>query len=339
MVVVADEVTRLRFIDHRAFGGLVWLDEEDLSGPLPLATRAWTFQERLLSRRVVHFAKSEMLFECNNGFFCECKAQMRQAGIRQILDDISDGPSAERVLQETWWAIVMQYSSLEMSVRGDVLPALRGIPRLFEQTARDHGVDLGGYRAGMWNKWLCSSLLWKQRVSRHVTQEGDTFAPSWSWASAAGNFAVAKLEEGLQFSLLIQRYDSQPLHDDVFGRLKKADLVVETELVPTVYNSTTWPNAYLEADPTLRLFIRFDHNKKPTSGMRLFCMEVAVDLKRTEPRVHGLVLLQKMLEDTSVYERVGTFASARKVVQALGYRCIEGEWSKADQEIEMVTLV
>lgn len=66
LVVVTDEVTRLRFIDHRASGGLVWLDEEDLSGSLPLVTRAWTFQERLLSRRVVHFAKLEILFECNN---------------------------------------------------------------------------------------------------------------------------------------------------------------------------------------------------------------------------------------------------------------------------------
>lgn len=211
----------------------------------------------------------------------------------------------------------MQYSSLEMSVR-DVLPALGGIARLFEQTARDHRVDLGGYRAGMWNKWLCSSLLWKQRVSRHVTQEGNTFASSWSWASTASNFAVAKLEEGLQFSLLIQRYDSQPLHDDVFGRLKRADLVVETRLVPTVYNSTTWPNEYLEADPTLRLFIRFDHNKKPTSGVRLFCMEVAVNMKRTEPRVHGLALIQKTREGANVYERVGAFDSARKVVQAFG---------------------
>jgi hypothetical protein len=339
MVVVPDDVAKSRFFDHRAFGGLVWLDEEDLGESLPLVTRAWTFQERLLSRRVVHFAKSEMVFECNNGFSCECKAQMHQAGIRQILNGISDSPSVERVLQETWWAIVMQYSSLEMSVRGDVLPALGGIARLFEEAARNHGVDLGEYCAGMWRRWLSSSLLWKQRVSRHETQEGNTFAPSWSWASATGNFAVSKLEEGLQWSLVIHGYDSQPAYDDPFGRLTKADLVVESSLIPTIYDSATWPNAYLHTDPLMRLYIRFDHNKKQISGERLFCMEAAVDLRRMEPLVHGLVLIHKRREDASVYERVGTFDSERKAIHAFGYRFIKGGWTKIELKTKMITLV
>ncbi|KAA8612735.1 HET domain containing protein [Pyrenophora tritici-repentis] len=38
----------------------------------PLLTRAWPYTERLLSPRVLHFTKSEMILECWNGYQCEC---------------------------------------------------------------------------------------------------------------------------------------------------------------------------------------------------------------------------------------------------------------------------
>ncbi|KAE8834196.1 hypothetical protein HRS9122_08276 [Pyrenophora teres f. teres] len=38
----------------------------------PLLTRAWPYTERLLSLRVLHFTKSEMILECRRGYQCEC---------------------------------------------------------------------------------------------------------------------------------------------------------------------------------------------------------------------------------------------------------------------------
>lgn len=38
----------------------------------PILGRAWVFQERLLSRRTLHFGSSEVLWECRSGCFCEC---------------------------------------------------------------------------------------------------------------------------------------------------------------------------------------------------------------------------------------------------------------------------
>lgn len=40
----------------------------------PTLERAWCFQERLLSKRVVHFTKSEMLWDCKSICHCECGA-------------------------------------------------------------------------------------------------------------------------------------------------------------------------------------------------------------------------------------------------------------------------
>lgn len=39
---------------------------------LPLSSRAWAFQERLLSPRVVHFGEDEMYWECMVSTSCEC---------------------------------------------------------------------------------------------------------------------------------------------------------------------------------------------------------------------------------------------------------------------------
>jgi hypothetical protein len=38
----------------------------------PLLKRAWAYTERLLSPRVLHFTKSEMILECREGYSCEC---------------------------------------------------------------------------------------------------------------------------------------------------------------------------------------------------------------------------------------------------------------------------
>jgi Heterokaryon incompatibility protein (HET) len=41
---------------------------------VPLLTRAWAFQERLLSPRVIHFANDEISWECRELSDCECKS-------------------------------------------------------------------------------------------------------------------------------------------------------------------------------------------------------------------------------------------------------------------------
>ncbi|KAK8017326.1 hypothetical protein PG993_013652, partial [Apiospora rasikravindrae] len=45
---------------------------EKLAGENPLLARGWVFQERLLSPRVLHFCKEEMVWECRSVTSCEC---------------------------------------------------------------------------------------------------------------------------------------------------------------------------------------------------------------------------------------------------------------------------
>lgn len=41
---------------------------------MPLLLRAWVYQERLLPRRVVHFAANELIWECSAETLCQCFA-------------------------------------------------------------------------------------------------------------------------------------------------------------------------------------------------------------------------------------------------------------------------
>ncbi|USP79146.1 hypothetical protein yc1106_06420 [Curvularia clavata] len=45
---------------------------EEANLDTPLLVRAWPYTERLLSTRVLHFTKSEMILECREGYQCEC---------------------------------------------------------------------------------------------------------------------------------------------------------------------------------------------------------------------------------------------------------------------------
>jgi len=51
---------------------LIKLQSTDTTLSRPLETRAWCFQERLLSTRVIHFFGWEMFFECKSANWCEC---------------------------------------------------------------------------------------------------------------------------------------------------------------------------------------------------------------------------------------------------------------------------
>jgi hypothetical protein len=148
-----------RRLPHDAF----WTFTPD--GP-PLLTRAWVFQERLLSARVVHFAHDELVWECGERYACECgeaqarnsgKATAKQGDFRgragaqwMAKDDYlerqkkwekrekgeggGDGetsPQKERRTRMEFRAFVSTYSHLRLTRETDRLPAFAGIAKWF----------------------------------------------------------------------------------------------------------------------------------------------------------------------------------------------------------------
>lgn len=49
------------------------MQHHSISSPFPLLSRAWFYQERLLSPRVLHFGPKEILWECKESCSCQCQ--------------------------------------------------------------------------------------------------------------------------------------------------------------------------------------------------------------------------------------------------------------------------
>ena len=155
----------------------------------PLSQRAWTFQEQLLARRMVHFTKEEMVWECKSRYRCEC-TQFDDFPQRPSKDDWISGDTANMGVQ--WYSFVNEVCVRQLTFKTDILPCLSGIAAQMEASM------MGRYLAGLWEEDLLLGLTWsyKELQTRMVPQQ----APSWSWASLESHSSP--------YSLLRQEWES-----------------------------------------------------------------------------------------------------------------------------------
>tara|TARA_R110002003_G_scaffold1720_1_gene23471 strand:+ start:715 stop:1557 length:843 start_codon:yes stop_codon:yes gene_type:complete len=129
----------------RHFGKEVpWKQWEDISAPL--LQRAWAFQERLLSPRVIYFTTNEIMWECRTVEMCEClhglevHEKYHVQSLTKITNHIGHKPFKQAFSTSTtfantraslriWRFIVEKYSSLSLTYSTDKLPALSGVAR------------------------------------------------------------------------------------------------------------------------------------------------------------------------------------------------------------------
>jgi hypothetical protein len=157
----------------------------------PLNRRAWVMQERTLSPRVLHFEKSQIIWECCSTTYSEQRSLIPGT---LAADFISHGPKKPTLSKDstigrsTWHDIVRTYSTLELTFGSDKLVALSGI------AAEMEFVESTEYLAGLWKHSLLGDLLWyidRRGVldSPARPASGPYRAPSWSWASMEGTIS------------------------------------------------------------------------------------------------------------------------------------------------------
>jgi hypothetical protein len=162
----------------------ITLPEEPLSG------RAWTLQERFLSRRTLHYSGQQMFFECNKAYQGEdgLLLHARFDTIYQKIDardidlegiDSEGQPSISKdALLKLWYRLLWIYGQRKLSRPSDKLPAISGIASIFAKRLNDQ------YVAGLWRSNLIEGLSWQSVHSKRVREYR---APSWSWASVDGD--------------------------------------------------------------------------------------------------------------------------------------------------------
>ncbi|OAX82854.1 hypothetical protein ACJ72_02795 [Emergomyces africanus] len=163
----------------------------------PLLTRAWVYQERMLSTRILHFSRYELFFECRSSIFCECDdiefhgsspetpIALFKIEHAEALRDYTSSWAEE--FQEDiryqgaslWRTIVSCYTALLLTMSKDRLPAISGIAKDLAARRKSR------YLAGVWEESINDDLLWSVHWrSRH--QKARPYprnAPTWSWAS------------------------------------------------------------------------------------------------------------------------------------------------------------
>ncbi|CZR68732.1 uncharacterized protein PAC_18631 [Phialocephala subalpina] len=139
-------------------------NEYELDSCLSPTSSIMTFQERILSPRVLHICNQELVWECQNRSECECGGHVarskqtkyfsrvvEKARFPESLDEghpittpesnDSDTPGDPREMSDQWHHIVEQYSALGLTKETDRLPALSGL-------AQRTSSVLGQYVAG-----------------------------------------------------------------------------------------------------------------------------------------------------------------------------------------------
>jgi Heterokaryon incompatibility protein (HET) len=156
---------------------------DSIEPPPSLLSRAWAFQERLLSPRVVFFAPQEMFYECNTASLCECslgEAREHIDNVRDRLRDIMSNLEGDRQrLIEVWHELVGIYSSMKLTFQDDILPAISGVAHRIQDWTGSR------YHAGVWSHSVVEDLRWTSRSTQKPGPE-NFLAPTWSWASTGG---------------------------------------------------------------------------------------------------------------------------------------------------------
>jgi hypothetical protein len=192
--------------------------------------RGWTMQERLLSRRVLHFANETAWFECRSGFRSDGRLPDSFQSLKATwLPQRKTGhPSQEyhsnRKYYNEWYRIASEYSERGLTFPQDKLPAISGLARRFAEV-----LDNDCYLAGLWKQDLLHGIMWLTYWGRRAKRNIER-APSWSWSSIDGGVFWPHYMAGDQNSygahISISRAEVTPQGRDPMGRVRGGKIVL-----------------------------------------------------------------------------------------------------------------
>lgn len=170
----------------------------------PLSKRGWVLQERLLSRRTLHYGEGQMYWECQNIVLGEDGSMLQRLfpQLQTIVDSRQKAmqPQDSEYIRDEWLGLVEVFSTRKLTMDYDKLVAISGLASIVAEKSGDQ------YHAGVWKSNFLNGLCWKKKIfvpthhcsgeeHEHALPEATTStlvapsqyrAPSWSWASIDG---------------------------------------------------------------------------------------------------------------------------------------------------------
>ncbi|RSL54108.1 hypothetical protein CEP54_010056 [Fusarium duplospermum] len=270
----------------------------------PLMERAWCLQERILSRRVLHWTLSGLFRECRITHpLIENDRSKKVDG--ELLRHNLLSLSKREALGQGWCELVCDYSRMKLSFDSDRMVAISGVATLL---CRKHHDD---YFYGAFRSSLGECLLWRSDYF-----SGKPNYPGWSWLSAMGEIsfptlfiANTRMELGIRQSLIRQVLPNPFPKSHGFanpGSRSDQKLEIEAPLVELELAEKSVPfHLQVKIPETSRLFAGWDclYQGRPMEGRACGSggvVDVLLLLRGKE--YNGLVLEKKSEKE---WERTG----------------------------------
>ncbi|KAF2241001.1 HET-domain-containing protein [Trematosphaeria pertusa] len=213
---------------------------------LPLLTRAWAFQELLLSPRVVHFSNDEIVWECRSSCDCECSL-VQSDPFRSFNKSVFNLHSTDAGrLPSEWRQLVAAYTARDLTYQKDIFPALQGLAKRLE------GMRKSPYLAGLWQDTLVCDLLWRRHFNvRYDPQHRPVQwrATTWSWAAVLGWVDWPTLKDSEDRIVARATATTEPAGKDPFGELKSGMLILNAPCLKVTMRFIRYDDYVLSIEP------------------------------------------------------------------------------------------
>jgi hypothetical protein len=248
--------------------GLIYLRGDWVSVSVsdePLYSRAWTFQEAVLSPRVLDFNTYKSVHMCSHLEYPSIFSGHKVVGHEWPGEDIFKNIhrlEASQFFQSLyfmhprymfrngefdrdkfgmWRDVVYEYSARRLTFPGDRLPALSGIARRLTPFA-------GTYVAGLWKESLVYHLGWEHQSMRdwplgefqadrdlfHVQNSRDGVvtsrpSPSWSWVSVPYGVFIAPLLK--PDATLVECHVDTVSDQSPYGQVQQGTIMLQARII------------------------------------------------------------------------------------------------------------
>lgn len=166
----------------------------------PLETRAWTFQEKILTRRELLYGQEQISFRCLERQIYEDGTSYIPTHITPYLNarGLESMPLAEQKaeLLRRWYGMLEQYTRRELTDPDDKLTAIAGIAQVMHNTLQCK------YLFGLWEDDMIRGMLWATNTDHYskewakpLKRPTNDRGPSWSWASLEGHVSHSRQAE------------------------------------------------------------------------------------------------------------------------------------------------
>ncbi|RYP27078.1 hypothetical protein DL768_011347 [Monosporascus sp. mg162] len=159
-----------------------------------LNSRGWVLQERVLSRRSIHFSSSQIYWECGAGVHCETLTRLHNSKVA-FLGDANFPESALEYYRDGRQVLVQdlyeRYSGLAFTMAIDRSVAILGLQKRLERAFQTQAAF------GLFAVYFGRGLLWQRRdikPMKRIAWPGGRRVPSWSWFSREGPIKYMSLQ-------------------------------------------------------------------------------------------------------------------------------------------------